>query len=400
MPQSAPTDQPVTGLILSGGGARAAYQVGVLAAIADLLPNAAHNPFPVIVGTSAGAINAVGLACGALHFTEAVRRLTSVWQGFHTDQVYRSDWPGVLRQAGRFIGHSLLGLGGQVPVALLDSAPLAKLLAREMDFSGIAAAVRHRQLRAVAVTAFGYESAQTVTFYQGRAAIDPWFRHRRVGVPTRMAVEHLLASASIPLIFPPVKINREYFGDGAVRQSAPISPALHLGANRVLVVGVSDNPVGPQAQKPMVRSKESRPPSLAQISGHMLNSTFIDNLENDIELLERLNQMSRLIPTESRPRGLGLKPVDVLVISPSQPLDLIAARHRHELPRPLRLFLRGPGATKASGAGVLSYLLFEPGYCGELIELGYQDAMAQKARLIEFLCLDSPPVPAVIPVSA
>lgn len=394
MPHTASTDQPVTGLILSGGGARAAYQIGVLAAIADLLPNAAHNPFPVIVGTSAGAINAVGLACGALHFTEAVRRLTSVWQGFHTHQVYRSDWPGVLRQASRFVGHSLLGLGGQVPVALLDSSPLAKLLARELDFSGISAAVRHRQLRAVAVTAFGYESGQAVTFYQGRATIDPWFRHRRVGAPTRLALEHLLASAAIPLIFPPVKINREYFGDGAVRQSAPISPALHLGASRVLVVGVSDNPVGLQAQVPVLRPKESRQPSLAQISGHMLNSTFIDNLESDIEMLERLNQMGRLIPAELHPRGLGLKPVDVLVISPSQPLDLIAARHRHELPKALRLFLRGPGATKASGAGVLSYLLFEPGYCNELIELGYQDAMAQKARLIEFLSLDSPPVPA------
>lgn len=401
MPQFVPPSQPVTGLILSGGGARAAYQVGVLAAIADLLPNAAHNPFPVIVGTSAGAINAVGLACGALHFTEAVRRLTSVWQGFHTHQVYRSDWPGVLRQASRFIGHSLLGLGGQIPVALLDSAPLAKLLERELDFSGIAAAVRHRQLRAVAVTAFGYETGQAVTFYQGRATIDPWFRHRRVGVPTRLALEHLLASASIPLIFPPVKINREYFGDGAVRQSAPISPALHLGATRVLVVGVSGNPAaGAQAQVPVVRTQQSRPPSLAQISGHMLNSTFIDSLESDIELLERLNQMGRLIPADSHPHGLGLKPVDVLVISPSQPLDLIAARHRHELPRVLRLFLRGPGATKASGAGVLSYLLFEPGYCNELIELGYQDAMAQKVRLVEFLSLDSPPVPAVIPVTA
>ncbi len=400
MSHSASTSQPITGLILSGGGARAAYQVGVLAAIADLLPDASHNPFPVIVGTSAGAINAVGLACGALHFREAVRRLTSVWQGFHTDQVYRSDWPGVLRQASRFIGHSLLGLGGEVPVALLDSAPLAKLLAREMDFSGIAAAVRHRKLRAVAVTAFGYESGQAVTFYQGRAAIDPWFRHRRVGVPTRLALEHLLASASIPLIFPPVKINREYFGDGAVRQSAPISPALHLGASRVLVVGVSDNPVGPQAQAPVVRSRQARPPSLAQISGHMLNSTFIDNLESDIELLERLNQMGQLIPTENQPRGLGLKPVDVLVISPSQPLDRIAARHRHELPKALRLFLRGPGATRASGAGVLSYLLFEPGYCSELIELGYQDAMAQKAQLVEFLQLETPPVPASVPVPA
>ncbi|WP_339905204.1 patatin-like phospholipase family protein [Pseudomonas guineae] len=400
MPHTASTNQPVTGLILSGGGARAAYQVGVLAAIADLLPNAAHNPFPVIVGTSAGAINAVGLACGALHFTEAVHRLTSVWQGFHTRHVYRSDWPGVLRQASRFIGHSLLGLGGSVPVALLDSAPLAKLLARELDFTGISAAVRHRQLRAVAVTAFGYESGQAVTFYQGRGNIDPWFRHRRVGVPTRLALEHLLASAAIPLIFPPVKINREYFGDGAVRQSAPISPALHLGANRVLVVGVSDNPIGAEAQVPVVRPKASHPPSLAQISGHMLNSTFVDNLESDIEMLERLNQMSSLIPAERHPRGLGLKPVDVLVISPSQPLDLIAARHRREMPRALRLFLRGPGATKASGAGVLSYLLFEPGYCNELIELGYQDAMAQKARLIEFLSLDRPPVPAGVPVPA
>ena len=390
----------VTGLILSGGGSRAAYQVGVLSAIADLLPDAAHNPFPVIVGTSAGAINAVGLACGALHFTEAIRRLTAVWQGFRTHQVYRSDWPGVLRQASRFIGHSLLGLGSQVPVALLNNAPLRDLLEREIDFSGIAAAVARRQLRAVAVTAFGYESGQAVTFYQGRATIDPWFRHRRVGVPTRLTAEHLMASSAIPLLFPPVKLNREYFGDGAVRQSAPISPALHLGANRVLVVGVSGNPLGRDANSVLPRPQSGRPPTLAQIGGHMLNSTFIDSLEGDIELLERLNLMSQLIPPELHPRGLGLKPVEVLVISPSQPLDAIAARHRHELPAVLRLFLRGPGATRASGAGVLSYLLFEAGYCNELIELGYQDAMAKKAALSDFLSLASPPVAQGEPITA
>lgn len=400
MTQNAPSSQPVTGLILSGGGARAAYQVGVLAAIADLLPDAAQNPFPVIVGTSAGAINAVGLACGARHFSEAIRRLTEVWQGFHTHQVYRSDWPGVVRQASRFVGHSLLGLGGQVPVALLDSLPLADLLRRELDFSGIAASVRQRQLRAVAVTAFGYESGQAVTFYQGRATIDPWFRHRRVGVPTRLSLEHLLASSSIPLIFPPVKINREYFGDGAMRQSAPISPALHLGATRVLVVGVSGNLQGDQANAAVVRPLAAKPPSLAQIGGHMLNSTFIDSLEGDIELLERLNLMSGLIPPELHPRGLGLKPVEVLVISPSQPLDAIAVRHRHELPAVLRLFLRGPGATRASGAGVLSYLLFESGYCNELIELGYQDAMAKKEALSAFLSLASPPVAQDAPITA
>lgn len=391
MNQAVRSEGPVTGLILSGGGARAAYQVGVLSAIADLLPDAAHNPFPVIVGTSAGAINAVGLACGALHFTEAIRRLTQVWQNFHSDQVYRTDWPGVLRQAGRFVGHSIFGLGdADVPVALLDSTPLRAMLERELDFSGIAAAVRLRQLRAVAVTAFGYESGQAVTFYQGRAAIDPWFRHRRVGVPTRLGLDHLMASAAIPLIFPPIKVNREYFGDGALRQSAPISPALHLGASRVLVVGVSGNPLGKGANQQVVRPRSGTPPTLAQISGHMLNSTFIDSLEGDIELLERLNHMSSLVPSGLHPRGLGLKPVEVLVISPSQPLDQIAARHRHELAKSMRLFLRGSGATKASGAGVLSYLLFEPGYCNELIELGFQDAMAQKEALSRFLGLAVP----------
>lgn len=389
MNQAVSPKAPVTGLILSGGGARAAYQVGVLAAIADLLPDPACNPFPVIVGTSAGAINAVGLACGALHFSQAVQRLTAVWQGFHCNQVYRSDWSGVLRQAGRFVSHSLFGLGGEMPVALLDNSPLRELLARELDFSGIHAAVARRKLRAIAVSAFGYESGQSASFYQGRATIDPWFRHRRVGVPTRLNLEHLMASTAIPLIFPPVKVNREYFGDGAVRQLAPISPALHLGATKVLVVGVSGNPQAGAPQPEVVRSKSVRSPSLAQISGHMLNSTFVDSLEGDIELLERLNHMSRLVPSGLHPRGLGLKPVEVLVIAPSQPVDEIAARHRHELPKALRLFLRGPGATKASGAGVLSYLLFESGYCSELIELGYQDAMAQKQALLSFLAIES-----------
>lgn len=377
--------EPVTGLILSGGGARAAYQVGVLAGIADLLAPGAPNPFPVIVGTSAGAINAVKLASGAQHFRIAIHQLTEFWQAFRSHQVLRSDWPGVIRQAGRFFGRSLTGLGRDVPVALLNSSPLRDLLSERLDLSGINNAIEGRHLRAVAVTAFGYESGQAVTFYQGKGTIKPWLRHRRIGRPTELTVDHLLASSAIPLLFAPVKLDAEYFGDGAVRQSAPISPALHLGANRVLVVGVSGNPRGPHRQVQQLTT--GMQPTLAQISGHMLNSTFIDNLETDIELLERINQVGSLVPhTDARPQQ-GMAPVDVLVISPSRPLDEIAARHRRELPPALRTFLRGPGATKTSGASVLSYLLFEAGYCSELIELGRHDAKAQSADLKRFLGL-------------
>ncbi|WP_423749069.1 patatin-like phospholipase family protein [Pseudomonas sp. VD9] len=377
--------EPVTGLILSGGGARAAYQVGVLAAIAELLPLGAPNPFPVIVGTSAGAINAVSLASGAMDFTAAIQRLTAFWQGFRSHRVLRSDWPGVIHQASRFCFHSLLGLGAQVPVALLNSSPLRELLHDKLHLEGIDEAIREKHLHAVAVTAFGYESGQAVTFYQGGGTIDAWLRHRRIGVPTQLTVEHLLASSAIPLLFAPVKLDQEYFGDGAVRQSAPISPALHL-ASRVLVVGVSGNPRGNEAATPRVFTGQQ--PTLAQIGGHMLNSTFIDSLESDIELLERLNQFSHFQPADSASRGLA--PVDVLVIAPSQPIDEIAARHRQELPAALRLFLRGPGATKTSGAGVLSYLLFEAGYCSELIELGRKDALAKREEITRFLGL--PPI--------
>jgi len=382
--------EPVTGLILSGGGARAAYQVGVLAAIAELLPPGADNPFPVIVGTSAGAINAVSLASGALDFRRAIERLTAFWQGFRSHLVLRSDWPGVIRQASRFVSHSLLGIGAQVPVALLNSSPLRGLLNDKLQMNGIAEAIAQKQLQAVAVTAFGYESGQAVTFYQGGGTINAWLRHRRIGVPTQLSVDHLLASSAIPLLFAPVKIGEEFFGDGAVRQSAPISPALHLGATRVLVVGVSGNPRGVDPEQPLERAYTGQQPTLAQIGGHMLNSTFIDSLESDIELLERLNQFSHLMPDGTPIRTLGVAPVEVLVISPSQPIDEIAARHRQELPPALRLFLRGPGATKTSGAGVLSYLLFESGYCSELIDLGRRDALAKREELCRFLGLEEP----------
>lgn len=372
----------VAGLILSGGGARAAYQVGVLKAIADLLPDKKANPFPIILGTSAGAINAVSLACGAMDFGQAVWRLQEVWQNFTTDRVYRTDWPGVLRQSGLFVWQHLLGFGRDVPVALLDNSPLYRLLLQELDFSGINLALARRKLLAVGVTAFSYHTGQATTFYQSRMHIESWQRFRRGGQAARLSLEHLMASAAIPLVFPPVRLGQEFYGDGAVRQAAPISPALHLGASKILVIGVNSKNSGAE---PL----QLRQPSLAQIGTHLLNSTFSDNLEKDLELLQRLNTLGEMLLPEQREKEPGLSPVEVLVISPSRVIDEIAVRHRKQLPKSMSLFLRGPGATRSTGGGVLSYLLFERDYCSELMELGFQDAMGHKDKLLGFLGLKS-----------
>ncbi|WP_295464567.1 patatin-like phospholipase family protein [uncultured Pseudomonas sp.] len=367
-----------TGLILAGGGARGAYQVGVLQTVAATLRVPAHNPFPILVGTSAGALNAAVLGCGALDFGRAVQRLAAVWSGLETGMIYRSDWLGATRQATRFGLQTLFGAWRQEPLALLDNTPLRALLTRELDFSGITAALRHRALRAVAVSAFGYASGQAMTFYQSQGALDPWFRHRRVGVPARLAVDHLMASTAIPLFFPPVKIGREYLGDGSVRQTAPISPALHLGADRILVIGLGA-PGGNE------RGVQGRPPSVAQIGGHLLNSTFVDALDSDTETLRRLNLLSNALPVGDPVTGRLCRPVEMLVISPSEPLGDLAARHRKRMPPALRQLLRGVGVNRPSGSALLSYLLFESAYCQELMALGRADAQARLPELRAFL---------------
>lgn len=375
-------------LILSGGGSRAAYQVGVLAGLSELAPRNTPNPFPIISGTSAGAINALALATHAGNLQAAVQSMFDVWGGFRSHHVMRTDWPGLLAQAWRWSRTNLLGGGGPLTTALLDNCPLRELLAERMRFGCIGEALQAEQLRAISVCAFDYNSSRSVYFYQSRSRITPWRRHRRLGVQTRLGLDHLMASAAIPLLFPPVLLNRSWYGDGAVRQQSPLSPALHLGANRVLVIGVTHRAgSGPAAGQPGPTLKTPAPPSLAQLGGHLLHSTFIDNLETDLELLERMNHLASYQPLTVRSSANGIRHVDVLVISPSEPLDVIAARHRQALPAGLRLFLRGSGATRSSGSDLLSYLLFEAEYCNELIELGRRDALARADDLRRFLQL-------------
>ncbi|HKO87982.1 MAG TPA: patatin-like phospholipase family protein [Burkholderiales bacterium] len=367
-----------TGLILTGGGARAAYQIGVLKAVDELLGRSASNPFPIVCGTSAGAVNAAALAIRADDFSTAVRHLLDVWENFHAHHVYRTDWPAIMRTGAKWLG-ALTLLYRNNPISLLDNAPLRQLVTRTMDFSRIQTNIDNGSLYAVAITASGYTSGQSVTFYQGGPGLESWERTQRTGAARPLSIDLLMASSALPFLFPAVKVHREYFGDGSMRQIAPISPALHLGADRVLVIGT-----GRPDQNSRVRSNIY--PSLAQISGHALNSIFLDSLAVDIERLQRINRTLACVSAEkAKEMGLALRPIDVLVMSPSQSLERIAARHLYDLPRTIRFLLRGIGAMNRNGSNLASYLLFERKFCRDVIDLGYQDTLARGPEMLAFL---------------
>lgn len=371
------------GLILTGGGARAAYQVGVLKAIAEFLPYRARVPFQVICGTSAGALNAVTLAVNARHYRKGVRYLLNIWNNAHPADIYRTDVLGVLANSGRWIAGLVLSMFGSNRlnrVSLLDNSPLRLFLERTLPCELIQRQIDDGLVHAVSVTASGYGSGHSVTFYQGAPDIQSWKRARRVGIPIQLGIQHLLASSAIPFLFPAVHVNREYFGDGSMRQIAPISSALHLGAERVLVISVGHGPAQDEAK----RAKIDDYPSLAEIAGHALDSIFIDGLEVDLERLSRINQTLSRIPPEAR-QAVGLQHVEALVIRPSQPLEKVAERHAAWLPWTIRLLLRLVGVMRGSGANLVSYLLFERHYCRALIDLGYQDALSRRDEILAFL---------------
>jgi NTE family protein len=370
--------KPRAGLVLTGGGARAAYQVGVIKAVRDILGNPTRNPFPILCGTSAGAINVASLAAFADDFSRAVGSLLEFWEHMRCEHIYRTDTWNVMKSGARWLGSMML-LSRHNPISLLDNAPLRELLERNLDMSRIQMHLDSGALYAVCVTASGYTSGQSVSFFQGGSGLEGWERNQRIGAAVTLKIDYLLASAALPFIFPAVKVHREYFGDGSMRQIAPVSPALHLGADRVLIVGTGRQTLD------QARARSNVYPSLAQIAGHALNSIFLDSLMVDIERLERINRTVQLIPPEALSEsGVQLRPIKVLFITPSQPLERIAARFLHELPTTVRFILRPTGALNRSGSNLASYLLFEESFCRALIDLGYQDTVSREAEVRDF----------------
>lgn len=370
-----------TALVLTGGGARAAYQVGVLKGVRELLSSDVKNPFPILAGTSAGAINSAVLATHADDFSRGVDGLLRVWENIHAGHVYRADAMGIGSTAAAWLGSLMFGwVTHKTPRSLLDNAPLRKLLTSAVNLEQIEAAISNHNLHAISITCSGYDSGESVSFFQGRADIEPWRRSQRVGAHIKLAIDHLMASSAIPFVFPAVKVHREFFGDGSMRQLAPISPAIHLGAEKILVVGAGR--MTQEGDRPVVHGY----PTLAQVAGHTLSSIFLDSLWMDLERIERVNQTLALIPEDARIKsGSALRPINVLVISPSERLDHLAAKHAASLPWPVRAMLRGIGAMNRNGGALTSYLLFEPAYTCALIDLGYKDTMARKDEVKAFL---------------
>jgi NTE family protein len=371
-------------VLLPGGGARAAYQVGVLRAVARILGRSSQ-PFRVICGTSAGAINAATLAAHADSFRRGVARLLRWWRSVEVTDVYRADLANVALHGMRWFASVLIGAAGpKRAAAMLDNSPLRQVLG-DLHLHRIAEHVESGALRALAINATSYTTGQAVSFFQGSPEISPWQRTRRRGERAVIGIDHLLASTAIPFIFPAATIGKDFFADGSVRQIAPLSPPLHLGARRIFVVAVGQF----TGQIPSERQRVAPSyPSFAQMAGHALASVFLDNLGADLERMQRMNHVLSLVPESTQEQHAEVAHVDAMVVSPSRDLGALAVPYAADLPAGVRYLLHGLGSTEGTGATLLSYLLFDRRYARVLLDLGYRDAMARREEIAAFLAAE------------
>lgn len=372
----------MNGLVLSGGGARGAYQAGVLKGVGEICRELKiKNPFELISGVSAGAINAVKIAARPGDFNQAAQDLCDLWKDLSSEDIFRTD-PGSLGKIGlQWVGK--LSFGGLVGVqegqSLLDTSPLRALLDTHVDFSQIETNIREGRLEALAVSAIDYRNSHTVSFIQGKAHLSPWEKSRKRAEKTIIRLEHIMASSSIPLLFPPQKVDHRFFGDGCVRNQSPSAPAIYMGAKKLLIIGVRTQGMTQDLAR---AQNDTQAPSVARVINTLLSSILLDTIEGDVERIDRVNQLVHELPEESAQK-LKLREIPYLFISPSRDIGEVALELAGQMPRIVRYLIKGLGPIH-DAAELISYLLFEKEFCQSLIDMGYQDALAQKSTLTDF----------------
>lgn len=373
------------GLVLGGGGARGAYQAGAIRAISDIL-TVKRCPFTILTGTSSGAINAVAIAIGADDFPRTAERLCRTWESLTPSSVYRTDLRTLAWLGLRWVVElSTGGIWGSSRVNhLLDTQPLRRMLQRGFDVSRLPRHFAAGILRGVAVSAVNYLTGTNVTFFDGAPDIEPWVRRGRITVREPIGIDHVLASSAIPIFFPPVRIDGRIYGDGGVRLSAPLSPAVHMGADKILSIGIRyARP--PATTLGLHMQSQAESVTVSEIAGVLLDSSFLDALDNDLERLERINRTVGAIPETEWPKLKDrLRFVLSLALRPSQDLGRLAADQYTRFPAMLRHLLRGIGASGDTGWDLLSYLAFQPAYMQKLIELGAEDTFARRDEIEAF----------------
>jgi len=374
------TDHGDLALVLTGGGARGAYQVGILRYLARRWP---ELNFPIVTGVSAGAINAAHLAQAHGTFPQAVDELAALWAELTPDRIFRVDVGALLSNMGRW---GLQLAGGGVREArvrgLVDTGPLWELLTEALapvdgELTGIDYNLARGTLRAVAVCTTSYSTGQTIIWVQGRN-LETWERPSRRSVETRLRVEHVMASGALPLFFPAVQIGDQWHGDGGIRMTAPLSPALHLGAHKILAVSSHYERSYDEADRPAVKGY----PPPAQVIGVLMDAIFLDVVDQDVMRMERMNELLRHCPPAA---GDGMRVVELMTFRPSRDLGMIAREFEPKLPRAFRLLTRGLGTRETNSPDVLSLMMFQDDYVKRLMEIGEEDAERRGDELAEFL---------------
>lgn len=364
-------------LLLTGGGARAAYQIGVLKAISEWYPRVHHSPFTIYCGTSAGALNATSLACHTSCFRLGVKKLTWLWSNLSTPNVFQSTFCSMLHHLGRQGFARMQAQYHQAPpFGLLDNRPLRELLNKVLNFSKIEHQILSGNLHGLAITASNYQNGQSVTFYQGQADIVPWARSRAIGIPCQITTEHLLASSAIPMVFPASQIGHNFYGDGSVHQIAPLRPALKMGAEKVMIIDL--NPKLHFEPPGAITA-----PGLAALGGHLMDAIFADTLSADLEHLDRMNAIIGAME-KSNAEKLALRQVNAFHLAPSTPFEPLVEQYYCHMPIAVRSLMRFLGISPIDDASITSYLLFEPKYINHLIDMGYQDAQNRRSDLTTF----------------